>query len=42
MAEIKSEIDGPADLVVAAVGWLAREEKLRIRNSGRSIIVSLH
>ena len=39
---IKSEIDGPADLVVAAVGWLAREEKLRIRNSGRSIIVSLH
>ncbi len=42
MAEIKSEIDGPADLVVAAVGWLAREEKLRIRNSGRSVIVSLH
>ena len=41
MAGIKSEIDGPADLVVAAVGWLAREEKLRIRNSGRSVFVSL-
>jgi len=41
MADMKSEIDGPADLVVAAVGWLAREQKLRIRNSGRSVIVSL-
>lgn len=41
LADIKSEIDGPADLAVAAVGWLAREEKIRIRNSGRSVVVSL-
>ena len=41
MAGIKSEINGPADLVVAAVGWLAREGKVKIRNSGRSVFVSL-
>ena len=41
LAALKKSVDAPADLVVAAVGWLAREEKLDIATSGRSVKVSL-
>ena len=38
---IKKSIDAPADVVMAAVGWLAREDKLEFKRSGRSVKVSL-
>jgi len=41
LAAIKKSIDAPADVVMAAVGWLAREEKLEFEQSGRSVKVSL-
>ena len=41
LAAIKKSIDAPADLVVAAVGWLAREEKLAFTTSGRTVKLTL-
>jgi hypothetical protein len=41
LAAIKKSIDAPADVVLAAVGWLAREEKLEFEESRRSVMVSL-
>jgi Winged helix-turn-helix domain (DUF2582) len=41
LAAIKKSIDAPADLVVAAVGWLAREDKLAFTTSGRTVKLSL-
>jgi len=41
LAAIKKSIDAPADLVVAAVGWLAREDKLTFTTRGRTVKLSL-
>ncbi len=41
LAAIKKRVDAPADLVVAAVGWLAREDKLEFTTSGRTVKLSL-
>jgi hypothetical protein len=41
LAALKSSIEGPSDLIMAGVGWLAREDKLVIRKNGRTIFVSL-
>jgi hypothetical protein len=41
LATIKKSINAPADVVMAAVGWLAREEKLEFKKSGRSVKVLL-
>jgi hypothetical protein len=41
LAAIKKSIDGPSELVMAGVGWLAREGKLEFASSGRSLKVSL-
>ena len=41
LAELKKAIDSPPDLVLAAVGWLAREGKLEFASSGRTVKVSL-
>jgi len=41
LTALKKSIDAPAELVVAAVGWLAREGKLDFATSGRSVKVSL-
>ena len=41
VSAIKSSLEVPADLVLAAIGWLAREDKLLFRMSGRSVLVSL-
>jgi len=38
---IKKSIDAPPDLVLAAIGWLAREDKLEFSTHGRSVKVSL-
>lgn len=41
LAALKKEIKAPTDLVLAGVGWLAREEKLQFTTSGRSVKLSL-
>ncbi|MBN1852771.1 MAG: winged helix-turn-helix domain-containing protein [Pirellulales bacterium] len=41
LAALKKEVQAPSDLVLAAIGWLAREDKLEFVSSGRSVTVSL-
>ena len=41
LAAIKKAVDAPGDLVLAAIGWLAREDKLEFSTQGRSVKVSL-
>jgi hypothetical protein len=41
LAAIKKNITAPTDLVMASVGWLAREDKLEFAASGRSVTISL-
>ena len=41
LAAIKKSIPAPGDIVVAAVGWLAREGKLEFLQSGRTLKISL-
>jgi hypothetical protein len=41
MAGLKKSVDAPDELVMAALGWLARENKLAFQTNGRSITVSL-
>ena len=41
LAAIKKSIPAPGDVVVAAVGWLAREGKLEFAASGRTLKISL-
>jgi hypothetical protein len=38
---IKKTISAPDDVVLAAIGWLAREDKLSFSKSGRSLTISL-
>lgn len=40
-AALKKAVEAPGDLVMAAVGWLAREEKLHFANTGRTVKISL-
>lgn len=40
-AALKKEIDAPGDVVMAAVGWLAREEKLDFVTEGRAVKIGL-
>jgi hypothetical protein len=41
LAGLKKQVGVSADLVAAAVGWLAREGKLSFRPSGRSTVIEL-
>ena len=41
LASIKKSVDAPTDLVLAAIGWLAREDKLEFAGSGRTVKISL-
>lgn len=41
LASIKKSIDAPDALILAAIGWLAREDKLQFDTSGRNTNVSL-
>jgi len=39
--QLAKEVDAPKDLVVQAIGWLAREGKIDIQEKGRQRTVSL-
>jgi len=42
LAKLVKELDDvPRDVIMQAMGWLAREEKLEIEEDGRTRIVSL-
>lgn len=41
LATLKKEVKAPGDLVLAAVGWLAREDKLDFAVNGKTVKVSL-
>jgi hypothetical protein len=41
LAKLKKSIDAPSDLVLAAVGWLAREGKLSFESTGKQVTVAL-
>jgi hypothetical protein len=41
LTKVVKKVDAPRDLVMQAIGWLAREEKLLIEEEKRSKIVSL-
>lgn len=41
IASLKKLVAGPGDLVVAGLGWLAREGKLEFATNGRTLKVSL-
>jgi hypothetical protein len=41
LAKLIKKLGQPRDLVMQALGWLAREEKIDIREEHRSRIVSL-
>lgn len=41
LTAVKKEITAPSDLILAAVGWLAREDKLDFVTRGRSVKLAL-
>jgi hypothetical protein len=41
LARIVKDIDAPRDVVMQAIGWLAREDKIAIEEEARSKVVSL-
>ena len=41
MPDLKKAADAPAELVLLAVGWLAREEKLNFESNGDEVSISL-
>ena len=41
LAAIKKSVDAPSDMVLAAIGWLAREDKIDFTTSGRTVKISL-
>jgi hypothetical protein len=41
MAGLKKSVDAPDDLVVLALGWLAREDKVSFETNGRATKISL-
>ncbi len=41
LAALKKSVDASDELVLAALGWLAREDKLAFEGNGRSVTVSL-
>ncbi len=41
MTQLIKQVDAPRDVVMQAVGWLAREDKLRIEEEGRRKTVDL-
>lgn len=41
LAGLKKSVDASDDVVLMAVGWLAREGKLAFETSGRAVTVSL-
>lgn len=39
--QLAKEVDAPRDRVMQAVGWLAREDKIRIEEQPRRRVISL-
>ena len=42
MAKLVKAVGAPRDVVMQALGWLAREDKISIEEDGRTRVVSLH
>ena len=40
-AAVKKSVKAPTDVVAAAIGWLAREDKLEFTSSGKTVKISL-
>lgn len=41
VAKLVKEIDQPRDMIMQAIGWLAREDKIEIEDDGRTRVVTL-
>ena len=41
VTQLVKQVDAPRDMVMQAVGWLAREEKITIDEQARARVVSL-
>ncbi len=41
MAKLVKAVGQPRDTVMQAIGWLAREDKIKIEEEGRTRIISL-
>lgn len=41
IAKLRKEVDADAFIVNAAIGWLAREDKIELSKSGNSVKVGL-
>lgn len=41
LAKLKKGVDAPADVVLAAIGWLAREGKLSFETNSKAVTISL-
>ncbi|MGD9635788.1 MAG: winged helix-turn-helix domain-containing protein [Pirellulales bacterium] len=41
LAAIKKAVTAPPDVIAAAIGWLAREDKLEFTTSGRTLKIGL-
>lgn len=41
IAKLVKEVDAPRDVIMQALGWLAREGKIQIEETARSRVVSL-
>lgn len=41
LSQLAKDVDAPRDVIMQAIGWLAREDKLSIEEEGRSKVVAL-
>ena len=41
LAKLTKEVDAPRDVVMQAIGWLAREDKVTIEERNRTRVISL-
>lgn len=41
LAQLAKRVEQPRDVVMQAIGWLAREDKVRIEENGRTRTISL-
>jgi hypothetical protein len=41
LAQLAKRIEQPRDVIMQAIGWLAREDKVRIEENGRTRTISL-
>ncbi len=41
LSQLKRSVEADPNLILQAIGWLAREDKLRIEKNRRSVIYSL-